>query len=87
MFIVLRKENVFTNTDVKIDLSYQNVRESRVNRNFGNYNLQNRIEKVAMYGFNANFETKLTKGNLYYGLENYIETLKSDAFKKSKFIS
>lgn len=79
----IEKENVFTNTDVKIDLSYQNVRESRVNRNFGNYNLQNRIEKVAMYGFNANFETKLTKGNLYYGLENYIETLKSDAFKKN----
>lgn len=79
----IEKENVFSNTDVKIDLSYQNVRESRHNRNFGNYNLQNRIEKVAMYGLNANFETKLEKGNIYYGVENYLEYLQSNAFRKN----
>lgn len=79
----IEKENVFTNTDMKIDLSYQNVRESRVNRNFGNHNLQNRIEKVAVYSLATNFETKLKNGNLYYGLETYYDNLKSSAFKKN----
>lgn len=79
----LEKENVFTNTDFKLDAGYQNVEESRVNRNFGNYNLQNRIEKVAVYSLTANFETKLNKGNLYYGVENYYDDLKSTAHKNN----
>lgn len=57
----LEKENVFANTDFKLDAGYQNVEESRVNRNFGNYNLQNRIENVNIYSLAANFETKLKK--------------------------
>jgi hemoglobin/transferrin/lactoferrin receptor protein len=79
----LEKENVFANTDFKLDAGYQNVEESRVNRNFGNYNLQNRIEKVAVYSLAANFETKLKKGNVYYGMENYYDDLKSTAFKNN----
>lgn len=79
----VEKENIFADTDIKIDFSYQSVRESRHNRNFGNYNLQNRIERVSVYGITANFETKLNKGNLYYGSENYLETLSSSAFKKN----
>ena len=77
----LEKENVFLNTDFKLDAGYQNVEESRHNRNFGNYNLQSRIEKVAVYSLAANFETKLKKGNLYYGIENYYDDLKSIAEK------
>jgi hemoglobin/transferrin/lactoferrin receptor protein len=79
----LEKENVFLNTDFKLDAGYQNVEESRRNRNFGNYNLQNRIEKVAVYSLAGNFETKLKKGNLYYGIENYYDDLKSTAFKNN----
>jgi hemoglobin/transferrin/lactoferrin receptor protein len=79
----LEKENVFTNTDFKLDAGYQNVEESRMNRNFGNYNLQNRIENVNIYSLAANFETKLKKGNLYYGMENYYDDLKSTAFKNN----
>ena len=79
----LEKENVFVNTDFKLDAGYQNVEESRRNRNFGNYNLQNRIEKVAVYSLAGNFETKLKKGNLYYGIENYYDNLKSIAFKNN----
>jgi hemoglobin/transferrin/lactoferrin receptor protein len=77
----LEKENVFTNTDFKLDAGYQNVEESRHNRNFGNYNLQNRTEKVAVYSLTANFETKLKKGNFYYGIENYYDDLISTADK------
>jgi hemoglobin/transferrin/lactoferrin receptor protein len=59
------------------------VEESRMNRNFGNYNLQNRIENVNIYSLAANFETKLKRGNLYYGIENYYDNLKSTAFKNN----
>jgi hemoglobin/transferrin/lactoferrin receptor protein len=79
----LEKENVFSNTDFKLDAGYQNVEESRHNRNFGNYNLQNRNEKVAVYSLAANFETKLKKGNLYFGIENYYDDLKSSAIKSN----
>ena len=79
----LEKENVFSNTDFKLDAGYQNVEESRHNRNFGNYKLQNRVEKVTVYSLAANFETKLKKGNLYYGLENYYDDLKSTAHKNN----
>lgn len=77
----LEKENVFSNTDFKLDAGYQNVEESRINRNFGSANRNNRIEKVAVYSLAANFETKLKKGNLYYGIENYYDDLKSSAEK------
>jgi hemoglobin/transferrin/lactoferrin receptor protein len=77
----LEKENVFSNTDFKLDAGYQNVEESRINRNFGSANRNNRIEKVAVYSLAANFETKLKKGNLYYGIENYYDDLKSTADK------
>lgn len=77
----LEKENVFSNTDFKLDAGYQSVEESRHNRNFGNYNLQSRVENVTIYSLAANFETKLKKGNLYYGLENYYDDVKSTAEK------
>ncbi|WP_329807054.1 TonB-dependent receptor plug domain-containing protein [Flavobacterium facile] len=77
----LEKENVFNKTDFKLDAGYQNVEESRINRNFGSANRNNRIEKVAVYSIAANFETKLKKGNLYYGIENYYDDLKSTAEK------
>lgn len=77
------KENVFKNSDIKIDAGYQNVEESRHDRKFGNKNLRNRIEKVGIFSFNANFETKLKKGNLYYGTENYYETLNSSAYQEN----
>jgi hemoglobin/transferrin/lactoferrin receptor protein len=79
----LEKENVFPNTDFKLDAGYQNVEESRHNRNFDKYNLQSRVEKVAVYSLAANFETKLKKGNLYYGIENYYDDLKSNAFRNN----
>ncbi len=79
----VEKEDVFTNTDFKIDASYQEVRESRHNRRFNNYNLQNQIENVSMYALNAHFETKKNSIKIYYGTENYFETLTSKAFSNN----
>ena len=75
----LEKENVFSNTDFKLDAGYQNVEESRINRNFGKVNRNRRVENVAVYSLSANFETKLKIGNIYYGIENYYDDLKSTA--------
>jgi hemoglobin/transferrin/lactoferrin receptor protein len=79
----LEKENIFGKTNAKIDLSYQDVEESRHDRRFGNVNLRNREEAVKMYGANAHFNTKWDKSDLFFGLENYYETLNSTAFVKN----
>lgn len=79
----ISKEKIVLNSDLKFDVAYQNVEESRHNRRFGNYNLQNRIEKVNMFSMSADLHRKFTKGELFYGLESYYETLKSDAFAKN----
>jgi len=77
------KKNFILNSDLSIDVSYQNVEESRHNRRFGNYNLQNRIEKVSMYAINAILKRTFTKSELVYGLESYFDDLNSSAFSKN----
>jgi hemoglobin/transferrin/lactoferrin receptor protein len=77
------KEKAFFNSDLSADLSYQNVEESRHNRNFGNYELQNRIEKVSMLSANINLKRKFTKGELQYGFESYFDDLKSEGFSNN----
>ncbi len=77
------KEKAFLNSDLSVNLSYQNVEESRFQRNFGNYNLQNRIEKVAMYSADIVLKKKFTKGELQYGIESYLDDLKSEGFSNN----
>jgi hemoglobin/transferrin/lactoferrin receptor protein len=77
------KEKAFLNSDLSLNLSYQNVEESRLQRNFGNYALQNRIEKVAMYSVDLLLKKKFTKGELNYGLESYLDDLKSEGFSNN----
>ena len=75
----LEKENLFGSTNFRMDVSYQNVEESRNDRRFNNARKRTQSEKVGVYSLNAHFNTPLLKGNLYYGLENYYETLNSTA--------
>lgn len=77
----LEKENLFGNTNFRLDASYQDVEESRNDRRFGDANarLRTQEENVDVYSVNAHFNTPLLKGNLYYGIENYYETLSSTA--------
>ncbi|CAM4108906.1 MULTISPECIES: TonB-dependent receptor plug domain-containing protein [Flavobacterium] len=79
----LDKEKAFLNSDVKISIAYQNAKESRHNRRFGNMNLQSREENVNMYSFSADLHKKFNKGELFYGLESYYETLNSTANKEN----
>lgn len=79
----LSKENVFNSTSMNINLSYQNIEESRINRNFGNPNERSRIEKVNVFAITSDFNTKIGKGNLIYGVDVYRDNLNSSAFQKN----
>jgi len=79
----LQKSNVFLNSDLKVNVAFQDLKESRHNRKFGNYKLQNREENVKMYSVSADLKRKFTKGELFYGLESYFETLNSSAFSNN----
>lgn len=76
----LQKEKAFLNSDVKVNVAYQNVKESRHNRRFNNYNLQHNEENVDMFSVSLDLAKKFTKGELFYGFESYFETLKSTAY-------
>ena len=76
----LSKENALLGSDLKLNVAFQNAKESRHNRRFGNYNLQNRNENVTMYSVGFDLNKKFTKGELFYGFESYFETLNSTAY-------
>lgn len=77
------KNKFVLNSDLSLDISYQNVEESRHNRRFGNYNLQNRTEKVNLYGINATLKKAFTKSELQYGIETYLDNLNSSAYSNN----
>lgn len=79
----LQKSNAFLNSDLKINVAFQDVKESRHNRRFGNYKLQNREEEVKMYSVSADLNKKFSKGELFYGFESYLETLNSSAYSNN----
>ena len=76
----LGKENIFHATNLKASLAFQNVQESRHNRRFGNYTLQNREEEVKIYSIGVDLVKKIKQAELFYGLESYYEVLQSNAF-------
>jgi hemoglobin/transferrin/lactoferrin receptor protein len=79
----LSKERALLDSDLKVNIAFQNAKESRHNRRFGNYSLQNREEDVKMYSLALDLIKKFKKGELFYGLEFYYETLLSSAYSNS----
>ena len=79
----LSKERALLNSDLKVNIAFQNAKESRHNRRFGNYILQNREEDVKMYSIALDLIKKFKKGELFYGLESYYETLNSLAYSNA----
>ena len=84
--LTLSAKNSFYDNS-KILLAYQDVNESRNNRNFGAANLNRRNENVDVYSLNADFsKTIKTKNkqnfhNLSYGIEGIYNTVTSTADK------
>nr|WP_309757268.1 TonB-dependent receptor [Flavobacterium sp.] len=76
----LNKKKAFIASDLKLTAAFQNVKESRRNRRFGNYNLQSREEEVKMYSVAVDLTRKFKSGELFYGLESYYENLNSSAY-------
>ena len=79
----LSKKKAFLASDFKLDVAYQNIEESRHDRKFGNYNLQNRNEKVTMYSISIDLHKKFNTSELFYGIESYLEDLNSSAYSNN----
>jgi hemoglobin/transferrin/lactoferrin receptor protein len=79
----LSKQQLFLNTDFNLTLSYQNIEESRLTRDVGKIDLENRIEKVSIFAINSDFKTKIGNGDFIYGVDFVYDDLKSSAFAKN----
>lgn len=64
----------------RIILAYQDIKESRHNRNFGAPNRTDRFEKVKVYSLNLDYEKQVAPGHeLRYGLEGTYNDVNSTA--------
>lgn len=68
---------------LKLNVNYQNIVESRYNRKVKVSNLQNRIEKVDVIGFDLFHQQDMRKGLWVSGIDAQYETVKSTAFLKN----
>lgn len=62
-----------------ISLSYQNIGESRHNRNYRSNRISHREERVNVYTLNADFKKNFAKDELGYGIEANFNTVASKA--------
>lgn len=63
----------------RITPSFQHVVQSRHNRAWGSSRLGHRVEEVDVWGINAEFEKRLARHEVRYGLEAYHNTVSSHA--------
>jgi hemoglobin/transferrin/lactoferrin receptor protein len=68
--------------NARLILGYQSIEESRMDRRFNKDLLNNRIENLDVVTFNADFSKKIAKHELRYGLDAYVNLVKSKAFVK-----
>ena len=74
----LNRDGMFTNG--KITLAYQNYKESRNSRRFGNSELRSQREQVNIFSVNLDFDKVFGKDNeLFYGLELFYNDIMSSA--------
>ncbi len=78
----LKSQTGFFN-ESKILLAYQDIKESRNNRNLNSSNLTSRNEEVKVYSLNADFNKMIKKHNISYGLEGIYNDVTSTAFRKN----
>jgi hemoglobin/transferrin/lactoferrin receptor protein len=79
----IKKKKVFSNTDLNLTLSYQNIEESRISRRVDRVLLDNQVEKVAVFALNSDFKTKLGTADFVYGFDMVYDNLKSSAFSQN----
>ena len=64
----------------QITTAYQNIEESRHNRNFNSSKLNHRIEKLDIVTWNADFKKSIKKNEFGYGAEITYNKVKSSAY-------
>lgn len=72
--------SIFHN-EAKLVIAYQNIEESRHNRNFGSQNLNHRIENVKLWTVNFDLSKKIAHHELRYGLDIAINSVRSSAYR------
>lgn len=72
---------IFDNLDC--NLAYQNIGESRHNRNFQSANLNHRIEKIDIGSMNIDLFKRIKNHYFQYGLEVDYNTVNSQAYKEN----
>ncbi len=79
-------DSVMMYDDFQLTLSYQDVKESRHNRKFGNTQLTSRTEDVDVLSLNIDFDKLLGKNStLFYGAEAIYNNVKSIAKTENTF--
>jgi len=63
-----KKKNVWFD-NMMIRFAHQYFEESRIDRGFNQFRLRTNLEKVTAFSLNIDFEKKMDKQSLYYGLE------------------
>ena len=65
--------------DLKVNVSYQDVAESRISRRFQNSNKDYRWERVSVFGVNFDAKHYSNKNELHIGAESYTDFVQSTA--------
>ncbi|URC13384.1 TonB-dependent siderophore receptor [Flavobacterium sp. B183] len=78
------KQKALFNSDMNLGMSYQNIEESRISRKFNDDKTKSQVEKVNVFAFNADFRTKLGKGDFLYGTEFFYDNLNSTATSSNR---
>lgn len=68
---------------IHFGVNYQDLQESRHNRNFGNRNITHRIEDVSVIGANFDLQRSTEKHNVRLGLDVQLNNLKSTAERRN----
>jgi hemoglobin/transferrin/lactoferrin receptor protein len=74
----LKNENSFYD-NAQLIAAYQNIKESRVTRRFGNVNLVSQNEKVDVFTLNFDLNKKFSNNVIRYGVEGTYNTVNSTA--------
>ena len=67
----------------KLNISKQNIEESRISRKFNDLYIKNRIEKVDVNSLNLDFDKKKNGKEFFYGYELYSNKINSNAFEQN----
>jgi len=68
---------------LRITVSYQDIRESRHDRRFGNANRNNRLEQVDVWGLESEAQKNWRRQSLRVGLDGQFNGVQSTAFREN----